>query len=153
MFSWVLPALLVLFTQQQWAIAKQTPIQQKKKKKKKTQTPSSKLQTMKKMKEAKEEKTKNEPEMKICEHTKSIVNTNWWVSQRVFFFFFLNQYGESRRVGLFFLPSAFCNIFFYKLKISAFCNLSFVIFSSANQRYGDGISCHFSVRTSLFFFF
>ena len=33
-------------------------------------------QTMKKMEEAKEEKTKNEPEMKICEHTKSIANTN-----------------------------------------------------------------------------
>ena len=34
---------------------------------------------MKKTKEAKgktEEKTKNEPEMKICEHTKSIANTN-----------------------------------------------------------------------------
>ena len=44
---------------------------------------------MKKMKEAKEEKTKNEPEMKIYEHTKSIANTNWWVSQlkKVFFFF------------------------------------------------------------------
>ena len=31
---------------------------------------------MKKMKEAKEEKTKNEPKMKIYEHTKSITNTN-----------------------------------------------------------------------------
>ena len=31
---------------------------------------------MKKTKEAKEEKTKNELEMKICEHTKSIANTN-----------------------------------------------------------------------------
>ena len=29
---------------------------------------------MKKTKEVKEEKTKNEPEMKICEHTKSIAN-------------------------------------------------------------------------------
>ena len=35
-----------------------------KKKKKDTQ-----LQTMKKTKEAKEEKTKKKPEMKICEHT------------------------------------------------------------------------------------
>ena len=35
---------------------------------------------MKKTKEAKEEKTKKEPEMKICEHTKFIANTNWWVS-------------------------------------------------------------------------
>ena len=31
---------------------------------------------MKKTKEAKEEKTKNEPEMKICEHIKSVANTN-----------------------------------------------------------------------------
>ena len=66
--------------------------------------------------------------------------------------FLFNQDGESWRVGVFFLPFAFCNIFFYKLKISGFCNLSFVIFSSANQRYGDGISCHFSVRIGLFFF-
>ena len=31
---------------------------------------------MKKTKEAKEEKTKNEPEMKIYEHIKSVANTN-----------------------------------------------------------------------------
>ena len=31
---------------------------------------------MKKTKEAKEEKTKNEPEMKLFEHTNSIANTN-----------------------------------------------------------------------------
>ena len=31
---------------------------------------------MKKTKEAKEEKTKNEPEMKTCEHIKSVANTN-----------------------------------------------------------------------------
>ena len=32
---------------------------------------------MKNTKEAKEEKTKNEHEMKIYEHTKSIANINW----------------------------------------------------------------------------
>ena len=33
-------------------------------------------QTMKKTKGKTEEKTKKEPEMKICEYTKSIANTN-----------------------------------------------------------------------------
>ena len=61
---------------------------------------------MKKTKEVKEEKTKNEPEMKIYEYTKSIANTNRWVSQLKRIFFFL----ESRWRGwvFFFLLSFFC---------------------------------------------
>ena len=59
---------------------------------------------MKKMKEAKEEKINNEPEMKICEHTKSISKTNWWVSQLKKVFFFKNQDGESE-CFFFFVPT------------------------------------------------
>ena len=77
---------------------------------------------MKKTKEAKEEKTKNKPEMKICEHSKSIANTNWWVSQlkRVFFL-------ESRRrewvFFFFFLFSAFS----YLSILSFFCLLLYFL--------------------------
>ena len=49
--------------------------------------------------------------MKICEHTKSIANTNWWVSQlkRMFFFFSLRIKMEKvSLVYLFIYFPAFC---------------------------------------------
>ena len=91
---------------------------------------------MKKMKEAKEEKTKNELEMKICEHTKSIANTNCWVSQlkrvvffrikierlSVCFFFFLFS-------AFSFFSSAFCYLYIEKISVS----LSLPIYISSNK--------------------
>ena len=67
---------------------------------------------MKKTKEAKEEKTKNKPKMKICEHIKSVANTNWWVSQQkkkksIFYFFESRWRLEKVRewaIFFFFLP-------------------------------------------------
>ena len=85
--------------------AEQTPLQPKKKKIQ---------QTMKKTKEAKEERTKNEPEMKICEHIKSVANTNWWVSQ------------QKKK-------SVFC-FFESRWRLERVRVLPFVIFSSTNQR-------------------
>ena len=72
------------------------------------------------MKEAKEEKINNELEMKICEHTKSIAKTNWWVSQlkKVFFFRI-----KMERVSVFF--------FFFP---------TFVLFSSALRKISVSLS-------------
>ena len=120
MFSWVLPALLVLFTQQQWAIAKQTPLQPKKKKNPDTQQQTANHEEDERGKGGENKKrTWNEDlwaHQVYCQH--QLMSK----SKSVFFF---NQDGESWRVGVFFLPFAFCNIFFYKLKISGFCNLFF----------------------------
>ena len=92
--------------------------------------------------------------MKIYEHTKSIANTNWWVSKlkRVFFFFFWikMETRESQRVGDFFLLSAFCNIFFYKLKISTFCNF---FFCKLKIWWWDFMSLQCKKRAWHFFFF
>ena len=133
---------------------------------------------MKKTKEAKEEKTKNEPKMKIYEHIKSIANTNWWVSQlkRVFFFFFFRIKIERVREWVFFffflfsffsylsLLSTFCNLFFCKLKIwwwpdgiSLLVTLSLQLFSlwemglHGLMGFGDTV-CNIYIYIYIFFF-
>ena len=79
---------------------------------------------MKKTKEAKRRENKKEPEIKIYEHTKSIANTNWWVSQLKRVFFLESRWREWVFFSFFFfLPIVTCLFFLF----STFCYLFFCI--------------------------
>ena len=86
------------------------------------------------------------------EHTKSIANTNQWVNQlkRVFFFFRIKM--ERVREWVFFFSSFFFLPFFYLSLLYAFCNLFFYKLKIWWWEW-DLPSCYFSVRNGPFFFF